>query len=120
RNARINADKVALLRSAANVVSNADAVGPAVVRALSNPDERSERRASIARDLFYRPGGATVRAARCIYELLELAAPAHDAAAVERLGSHERQPLDQIVLSSPRTPRSARSVAIDGTSVPKQ
>ena len=120
RRARISADKVALLRSAAEVVARADAVGPAVRRALSRPHERSERRTAVAHDLFYRPGGATARAADCIYELLEVEAPACETAAVEQLGSRERPTLDQIVLSSRRTPQSARALAIDGTSVPKQ
>jgi hypothetical protein len=73
--ARVNPQKVELLRSAAEVVSDADAVGPAVRRALAWPRRHSERRQAIADQLFYCPGGATARAARCIYDLLSLQAP---------------------------------------------
>jgi hypothetical protein len=71
----VNPQKVELLRSAAEVVSGADAIGPAVQRALAWPGRHSERRKAIADDLFYCPGGATARAAQCIYELLALPAP---------------------------------------------
>jgi glycosyltransferase involved in cell wall biosynthesis len=73
--ARVNPQKVELLRSAAEVVSGADAIGLAVQRALAWPGRHSERRKAIADDLFYCPGGATARAAQCIYELLALPAP---------------------------------------------
>ena len=75
RKARINPDKVTLLRSAADVVADSSDVAPAVTRALTNPSTRSERRRAIAADLFFAPGGATARAATCIYDLLELEAP---------------------------------------------
>jgi hypothetical protein len=73
--ARVNPQKVELLRSAAEVVGGADTVGPAVRRALLWPGRQSERRKAIAEHLFYGPGGATARAARCFYELLSLPAP---------------------------------------------
>jgi CDP-Glycerol:Poly(glycerophosphate) glycerophosphotransferase len=73
--ARVNPQKVELLRSAAEVVSDAGAVGPAARRALGSPLRHSERRRAIADQLFYGPGGATARAAQCIYDLLALPAP---------------------------------------------
>jgi hypothetical protein len=73
--ARVNPQKVGLLRSAAEVVAGADAIGPAVRRALGWPGRQSERRKAIAGQLFYGPGGATARAAQCVYELLSLSAP---------------------------------------------
>jgi hypothetical protein len=74
--ARINPEKVALLRSGAEVVHAAEEVAAAVRRGLDAPASLSERRRAIANDLFYRPGGATARAARCIYDALRLPAPA--------------------------------------------
>jgi CDP-glycerol:poly(glycerophosphate) glycerophosphotransferase len=73
--ARINPDKVSLLRSAGEVVSRASEVSRAVVRGLDSPNALSDRRRAIASKLFYRPGTATERAARCIYEVLEVEAP---------------------------------------------
>jgi hypothetical protein len=73
--ARVNPQKVELLRSAAEVVAGADAIGPAVRQALAWPGRQSERRKAIAGHLFYGPGGATTRAAQCFYELLALSAP---------------------------------------------
>ena len=75
RKARINPDKVALLRSASRVVSRGVDVRGATSRALADPRAFSDRRRSIAQDLFYAPGGAAARAARALYELLDLEAP---------------------------------------------
>ena len=72
--ARVNPDKVALLRSAAEVVS-ADSVADGVRRGLADPLRFSARRRQIAADLFYRPGGATARAVQCVYSLLGLCQP---------------------------------------------
>ena len=73
--ARVNPQKVEQLRSAAEVVADADAIGPAVRRALGWPRRRSGRRKAIADHLFYCPGSATARAAQSIYDLLALPAP---------------------------------------------
>jgi hypothetical protein len=75
RKARINPDKVALLRSASRVVSRGVDVSGATSRALADPRAFSDRRRSIAQNLFYAPGGAAARAARALYELLDLEAP---------------------------------------------
>jgi glycosyltransferase involved in cell wall biosynthesis len=70
--ARINREKVDLLRSAADVVSSPDAIAPALERALLSPAAHSSCRRAIAEELFYCPGGASQRAAACIYQLLSL------------------------------------------------
>lgn len=75
RRARINPDKVAVLRSGSEVVTRADDVPRAVMRSLAAPNVLAGRRREIANNLFYRPGNATERAARCIYEILEFDAP---------------------------------------------
>jgi hypothetical protein len=80
--ARVNPQKVELLRSAAEVVSDADAIGPAIRRALGWPSRHGERRKAIADQLFYGPGGATARSAQSIYDLLSLPAPQPPPAAV--------------------------------------
>ena len=72
--ARINPDKVALLRSAAAVVRDAPALADAVREALASPQARAEQRAHAAGEVFYRPGGATDRALQLVYELIELPA----------------------------------------------
>jgi glycosyltransferase involved in cell wall biosynthesis len=72
--ARVNPDKVALLRSAAEVVP-ADAVADGVRRGLADPQRLSARRRQVAADLFYGPGGATARAVQSFYSLLGLCAP---------------------------------------------
>jgi hypothetical protein len=57
----------------------------AVERGLADPGRASEERRRVAADLFYRPGSATARAVRELYEVIELepAAPAHAAPAGE-------------------------------------
>jgi hypothetical protein len=75
--ARINPDKVALLRSAATVVADTAALAAAVADALASPGARSPERRRASAEVFYRPGGATARALRLVYELLDL----HPAAA---------------------------------------
>ena len=44
----------------------------AVLRGLANPEALSETRRAVAADIFYRPGGATARAAGSLYEAIEL------------------------------------------------
>jgi len=73
--ARINPEKVELLRGAADVVASGQELGPAVRAALDNPTGHSARRRAIARSLFYGAGGATSRAVASIYELLALPLP---------------------------------------------
>jgi len=44
----------------------------AVERGLASPDTLSDTRRAVAADLFYRPGGATARAIRGLYEAIDL------------------------------------------------
>jgi CDP-Glycerol:Poly(glycerophosphate) glycerophosphotransferase len=70
--ARINPDKVALLRSAATVVSSTGQLADAIRDALAAPDRRSTERRRAAKEVFFHPGTATERALRLVYELLSL------------------------------------------------
>jgi hypothetical protein len=72
RVARINPERIALLRSAAQVVANASAVGAAALDELEHPERHREARERISRALFYEPGSATQRALDVVYGLLEL------------------------------------------------
>jgi hypothetical protein len=76
RVARINPEKVALLRSASDVVRTVEELSTTVTDVLRNPSRRSADRRRVASDMFYAPGGATTRALEMIYELLRLPAPA--------------------------------------------
>jgi len=68
--ARINPEKIALLRSAATVVSTARDVGDAVASALSAPARDSARRQHVAGSMFFDAGRATARALQLIRELV--------------------------------------------------
>ena len=70
--ARIHPDYVALLASAAESVDTAEDAVAAVERALAAPRDRSTRRREVAREVFYRPGSATARAVKELYEAVEL------------------------------------------------
>lgn len=70
--ARINPDKIALLRSAAAVVRTPAELTEAATTALAEPLARSAERRRAASQVFHRPGSATARALRAIYELLDL------------------------------------------------
>jgi hypothetical protein len=74
--ARVSLDKVRLLRSAADVITDeARDLPAAVTRALDDPSRLGERRRTIARELFHCPGSATTRAVQCVYDALGLTAP---------------------------------------------
>jgi CDP-glycerol glycerophosphotransferase (TagB/SpsB family) len=68
--ARINLEKVALLRSAATVVSTCDELIAQAASALADPQRLSTARRRIARDLFFDPGCATGRAVNLVRGLL--------------------------------------------------
>jgi hypothetical protein len=70
--ARISRQKVELLQSAALVAYDASEIGPAIRAALDAPGTLSAARRQVAAEVFYRPGGATDRALRLVYELLQL------------------------------------------------
>jgi len=72
RDANIHPDYVELLASVSESVTTVPQTLAAVERALAAPDALSEVRRAVAADLFYRPGGATARAIRGLYEAIDL------------------------------------------------
>ena len=72
RDANIHADYVDLLASASDSVDSVEETIAAVERGLASPETLSETRRAVAADLFYRPGGATARAIRSLYEAIDL------------------------------------------------
>jgi hypothetical protein len=68
--ARINPDKIALLRSAAQVVSSAARLADELHTAERTPAAMSRERRRVAEDMFHNPGSATDRAVSLIVELL--------------------------------------------------
>jgi CDP-glycerol glycerophosphotransferase (TagB/SpsB family) len=70
--ANIHPDYVSLLGSVSESVDDLPSAVRAVERALADPAERSTERRRVAADLFYKPGGATARAAREMYDVIEL------------------------------------------------
>jgi len=69
--ARINPEKVALLRSAATVVRRVGELVAAVSTELESPGRLSEQRSTVAETMFYDPGHATARAVALARELLD-------------------------------------------------
>ena len=63
---------VELLASASTSVTSVDEVVRAVERGFSEPSENSETRVAVANEMFYKPGTATERAVKELYELIEL------------------------------------------------
>jgi len=75
--ASVHPDYVALLASVSRSVDDLAAAIAAVEQGLANPAAQSAERRRVAADLFYRPGGATARTVRELYDVMELApAPA--------------------------------------------
>jgi hypothetical protein len=72
RDANIHPDYVELLASVSESVNGIDEAVAAVERGLASPEALSETRRAVAADIFYRPGGATARAIRGLYEAIEL------------------------------------------------
>jgi len=73
KNTDIEPSYVDLLASASTSVTNVDEVLAAVERGLANGKENSETRIAVANEMFYKPGTATDRAVKELYELMELA-----------------------------------------------
>ena len=71
--ARINPDKIALLRRVANVAMTPAQVTQLAAAALAHPNVLSAGRRAVARDLFHDPGHATVRAVNLLRGLLNRA-----------------------------------------------
>ena len=63
--ARINREKVTLLRSGADVVPAREELPVAVSRGLADPGRRSAARRTVSAELFS-PGTATARALQCV------------------------------------------------------
>ena len=82
--ANVHPDYVALLASVSRSADDLPATLAAIERALADPGEQSAERRRIAADLFYRPGGATARSVRELYEAIELAPATAIAAAPDR------------------------------------
>lgn len=74
--ARINTEKIALLRSAATVVDTPEALVAAAARELAAPSRLSPERRRVASDMFHEPGQATARAVALVLDLLALSAGA--------------------------------------------
>jgi hypothetical protein len=90
--ARISPERMAALRGAARVVTDASALGTAATEELAGADRLQKERAAVAGPLFHQPGTATDRALEVVYELLDLRAPVVElfqrtAAAPETLGT---------------------------------
>ena len=75
RLANIHPDYVELLASVSDSVDDVDGAVHAFARGLSMPDALSETRRAVAAEIFHRPGGATARAIRNLYEAIELDPP---------------------------------------------
>src|SRR5690349_13421017 len=65
---------VELLANASTRVDTADELVQAVGQAFADPRENSATRIAVANEMFYKPGTATDRAVKELYELLELEA----------------------------------------------
>ena len=63
---------VALMAQAATTVSTARQAIAAVERCLDQPSQLSAERRAVVDELFYKPGGATSRAVREVYDAIEL------------------------------------------------
>lgn len=85
RTARINPDKVALLRSVATVARTPMEVSHLASAAVSQPQTLSATRREVARELFHDPGQATARAVGLLRRLLyPSAVPSRTPVAMER------------------------------------
>ena len=71
--ANVHPDYVALLASVAQSVDDLRSAVAAVEHGLADPAAHSAERQRVAADLFHKPGGATARSVRELYEVLELA-----------------------------------------------
>jgi CDP-glycerol:poly(glycerophosphate) glycerophosphotransferase len=90
RTANIHPDYVALLASVSESVDTVAQAISAVERGLAAPAASSAARRAVAADLFYRPGGATARAVRYLYEAIALdPAPAALEAAAHPFVMHD-------------------------------
>jgi CDP-glycerol glycerophosphotransferase (TagB/SpsB family) len=89
--ASVHPDYAALLASVSRSVDDLDAAVAAVEQGLADPGAQSAERRRVAADLFYKPGGATSRSVRQLYDVLELE-PAAALSETIRRGDAERLP----------------------------
>lgn len=82
--ARVNPEKIALLRGAATVTRTPAQTAMAASAAIADPASQSAARRRIAREMFFEPGSATLRAVHLIRELLDAPAPGTAGVRVER------------------------------------
>jgi CDP-glycerol glycerophosphotransferase (TagB/SpsB family) len=75
RRAGVPEEYVRLMASASTTVHDTHAVLESVARGFADPGQQSQIRREVAAELFYRPGGATRRAVRELYDLMELSEP---------------------------------------------
>ena len=75
RRAGVPEEYVNLMVSASVTVHDAHEVLESVADGLIHPAQQAAVRKQVAAELFYRPGGATSRAVRELYQLMELSAP---------------------------------------------
>ncbi|HVI73044.1 MAG TPA: hypothetical protein VM656_16350, partial [Pyrinomonadaceae bacterium] len=71
-NTDIEPKYVEMLATASTSVNNVDEAIAAVERGFVEPAENSAQRLAIANKMFYKPGTATDRAVKEMYDLLEL------------------------------------------------
>ena len=93
--ANVHPDYVALLASVSRSADDLPATLAAIERALADPGEQRAERRRIAADLFHRPGGATARSVRELYEAIELAPATAIAAAPGRPEVEVEEPWQQ-------------------------
>ena len=73
KNTDIEPSYVELMARASTSVNNVDEVIAAVERSFADPRSGSSERVEVANEMFYKPGTATERAVKELYELMELA-----------------------------------------------
>lgn len=73
KNTDIEPSYVELMAHASTSVNNVDEVVAAVERSFADPRSGSSERVEVANEMFYKPGTATERAVKELYELMELA-----------------------------------------------
>jgi hypothetical protein len=72
---RVPREYVDLMASASITVRGVGEALGQVEQAFADPQRQSQTRCQVAAELFYGPGGATGRALRELYDLLELTVP---------------------------------------------
>jgi hypothetical protein len=75
KNTDIEPSYVELLARPSTSVTNVDATIAAVERAFVDPGENSATRIAVANEMFYKPGTATDRAVKELYQLMEIEPP---------------------------------------------